>query len=122
MGFKNDVSTALAELSGRVEALEELASNHLGFVPSTRVYRDTEVTAAAPAEVSNAGSGEVSGVDYGAVAFGLSEIKRKIASQFNVTDAQMQSQWEGTVDYFADVFAKSDPGFDRAAFTRAARR
>lgn len=59
-------------------------------------------------------------VDYGAVAFGLAEMKREIKSQFGVTDAQMASKWAGTVKYFSDVFAKSDPAFDAAEFARLA--
>lgn len=53
-------------------------------------------------------------VDYGAVAFGLSEIKRKVAA--NLSSAVPASEYEGTVQYFADVFAKADPNFDADAF------
>lgn len=119
MGFKNDVSTALAELSGRVEALEELASNHLGFVPSTRVYRDTEVTAART-ENTTTRTGEGAEIDFGAIAFGLSELRRQ-ARNAGVSGAE--GIISGAVDYFADVFAKANPkGFDRATFVAASRR
>lgn len=63
-------------------------------------------------------SGRVIGVDYGAIAFGLSEIKRKVGQV--VTGSEMISEYRGAVQYFADVFAKSDPAFDADEFKRQA--
>lgn len=76
-------------------------------------------TAAAP-ERGSVTTAARTGVDYGAVAYGLASIKADIKTQFGVTDGQMASKWTGVVSYFADVFTKSDPNFDRAAFTRNA--
>lgn len=121
MGKKSDAlaeqfSNAYSELDGRLTSLERLA----------RQIRNGQ-TPVAQAE-STAARSEVfpedrDVVDYGAVAFGLSEIKAKVAQIVPAGhEGSMRREWEGVVDYFADVFAKADPGFDRAAFNRAAGR
>ena len=58
-------------------------------------------------------------VDYAAVAFGLSEIKRKVTAQLG-NGSEVTSVYAGSVQYFADVFAKADPEFDAALFKRQA--
>lgn len=60
-----------------------------------------------------------SGVDYGAVAFGLSEIKRKVATALGGAPG-LTNEYAGAVQYFADVFAKSDPSFNADEFKRQA--
>lgn len=62
-------------------------------------------------------------LDYPAVAFGLSEIKREVAVALNASGVSAQtltSKFAGTVQYFADVFAKNDPEFNEAEFKRQA--
>lgn len=58
------------------------------------------------------------GVDYGAIAFGLSEIRRKLAGVLD--GPTLRSEHEGAVQYFADVFSKADPAFNEAEFKRQA--
>lgn len=58
-------------------------------------------------------------LDYGAVAFGLSEMKRKIVDAFGYS-GEVGREHSGAVQYFADVFAKADPAFDADEFKRAA--
>lgn len=48
-------------------------------------------------------------VDYGAIAYGLSELKSRLTDDY-----------PAVVQYFADVFAKADPSFDMDAFERQA--
>jgi hypothetical protein len=60
-------------------------------------------------------------VDYGAVAFGLSEIARKVRGlvvNHGATSGALEDEYKGAVQYFADVFAKSDTEFDADAFKR----
>lgn len=104
MGFKDEAREAFANLVTRVEALEALATQIKGSPVSTPARR-TETAAR-------------SALDYAAVAFGLSEIKRKVGQLSN--SHEVASEYEGTVQYFADVFAKADPSFDVAAFKRDA--
>lgn len=61
-------------------------------------------------------------VDYGAVAFGLSEIKRKVSTLvgFVGRGSELTGEYEGAVQYFCDVFAKSDPDFNADTFKRQA--
>lgn len=61
-------------------------------------------------------------VDYGAVAFGLSQIKQDVSGVLRdeVRTADLAENYRQTVQYFADVFAKSDPTFDADAFKRQA--
>lgn len=104
MGFKDEAREAFANLVTRVEALERLAEQvkRSGVAP---VVARGEVNAT-PAR---------STLDYGAVAFGLSEIARKVKSQLGAT-TDMTAEYRGTVQYFADVFSKADPSFDEAQF------
>lgn len=112
MGFKDEAREAFANLVTRVEALEELARQLKGGanVTSTRVADRTITTATNLPHRST--------LDYPAVAFGLSEIKRKVSQLSN--SREVASEYTGTVQYFADVFAKADPSFDVAAFKRDA--
>lgn len=115
MGKKSDAlaeqfSNAYAELDRRLTSLERLAQRVQGVG-----LRD----AAAPAASTADRTGGT--VDYGAVAFGLSEIKRKIGPHFG-NSAKVLSEYQGAVDYFADVFAKADPNFDRVGFNERAGR
>lgn len=121
MGFKDEVRGALDELSERVDALEQLAAQHLGARYDTRTPIRTATPAARTA--TTAATAARSTLDYAAVAFGLSEVKGKVAQLVPAgRESDMRSEWEGTVDYFADVFAKADPSFNRDEFNRLARR
>lgn len=121
MGFKDDVraeadriNTELASLVSRVSSLEILAAE----------MRRGQRSTSAPTTAAR------STLDYGAIAFGLAEIKRKVAALIQGGSADMaqearsraQAEYAGAVDYFADVFAKADPTFDRAEFCRLAQR
>lgn len=132
MGFKNDVAGELQELNRRVGELENLAASlRPGALPvrnvSTIRPESAAVRAATRVEtrdpIDGASVGRTTGVDYGAVAFGLAEIKRNVATALNGAGVSIQtlnSKYEGTVQYFADVFAKSDPQFNAAEFVRLA--
>lgn len=127
MGFKDDMREAaedfrdeLAVLHGRVNALEKLAE---------QIRRgDTRTVAAVTRELSTTAARST--LDYGAVAFGLSEIKRKVAELIQGGSADMAyaareraaEEYVGAVDYFADVFAKADPAFNREEFNHLAQR
>lgn len=58
-------------------------------------------------------------VDYGAVAFGLSEIAAKVRGQIGAPQ-ELVDYYRESVQFFADVFAKSNSAFDEAEFKRQA--
>jgi len=143
---RNEAAPYAAELralSDRVTALEALA-RRLGYGRSGET-RPVDTAGTAEAEgmtladeptydrsgIPAAAQGEsvpsgrtatprtTTGVDYGAVAFGLSEIARKVRGAVGASQ-QMVDEYRGAVQYFADVFAKSDPAFDATEFKRQA--
>lgn len=107
MGFKNDVRAELDSLAGRVDALETLAA---------QVRAGSRVETLTPSRPA-VGNAPATGVDYGAVAFGLAEIKRRV--QGLASSATVTNEYRQTVQYFADCF-KADPSFDEESFKRAA--
>lgn len=121
MGFKQDIAQEVQELDRRVSELEGLAARHLGVPsvarPATVGGRSVHL-GSTQAEVQ----GHATGVDYGAVAFGLSEIKDKVGNILvgHAAEDDMTREYRGIVQYFSDVFAKSDPSFDAAEFARLA--
>lgn len=124
MGFKQDVAEELQQLNRRVTELETLAQRHLGrgvvnVAPARPVVTRDPVDGASVRQPQSQST-----LDYGAIAFGLSEIKRKLSTLVDSTSARtsMTSEYTGAVDYFADVFAKADPEFDRNEFNRLAQR
>lgn len=114
-------------LKRKVRALEALAETlrNSRQVP-TSVSASPRV--ADPIDGGTVGSrprtASVTGVDYGAVAFGLAQIKsdvtRLVGSSVSVDTSQLTEHYRQTVQFFADVFAKSDTGFDADAFKRTA--
>lgn len=128
-GLEQQLTTAeaavrreLGNLNDRVTTLENLAAQMRASLPS-EVERDITGTAVRR-DLPRRTPGASLGVDYGAVAFGLSEIARKVAeinsNHFEVDNADLKSEYEGAVQYFADVFAKADPAFGEAQFKRQA--
>lgn len=114
MGFKDEAREAFANLVTRVETLEALARQ---LRASTDVSTLTRPATARPATTVATGSA----VDAGAIAFGLSEIKRKVAQALSGDSARvMADEYVGIVQYFSDVLAKADPSFDAAEFRRQA--
>ena len=110
MGFKDDVRAKATEfemdinaLKERVSALESLARQFRAGAPATTI--------------GNAAGRRRSTLDYGAVAFGLSEYGRKMQS---LTTMDVSDYHAPAVQFFADVFAKADPAFDAEGFKRAA--
>lgn len=97
--LRQEGASAFAELGRKVDALARTAQ---------RSSTATTSTPTAPA----------TGVDYGAVAFGLSQIKRDVAGVVgdNARSADLAAHYRQTVQYFADVFAKSDGQFDADLF------
>lgn len=136
---------AIAELKARVTGLENLA-NRLGYAvdvpevesvpesvsdtnrPSVRVPVSTEFdTSSVPNDYDDSDRdvhGRPSGVDYGAVAYGLTSLRDKIARQFNVSGAfdnstDLGRQYVDTVAWFASCF-QGDASFNEAEFRRNA--
>lgn len=109
MGFKQDVAEELQNLDRRVTDLEATASRLAGpayrAVTGTAVRRQPEAPAAR------------SGVDYGAVAFGLADMRRKLAE--HLPSIEVNAQMRDAADWFAACFA-GDPSFDAAEFTAKA--
>jgi len=146
MGFKQDVVDDLHALNSRVTALESLAATlRTAGMPAsvqgtTRTdYADTQRTQVEDRTITTvrnpgaydgitggrrgtAVSTPATGVDYGAIAFGLSQIKADAAANLNnaVPASALAKHYRETVQYFSDVFAKADPSFDAADFARKA--
>lgn len=123
---KSDASAALAQL--KREGAEQFAAlnrqvreladqlTRASDRAATRLVDAHQAATAAPVQ------GGTTGVDYGAVAFGLSQIKRDVANALGseVRTADLAAHYAATVQYFADVFAKSDPEFDADLFKQQA--
>lgn len=111
-----DIEAQLAEGGRRLEALEALAAQIKGSPISTPARR---------ADLPQRAPGASLGVDYGAVAFGLSQIKHDVhdliaGANVGTSTAELTQHYRETVQYFADVFAKADPAFNEAEFKRQA--
>jgi hypothetical protein len=123
MGFKEDTRAELDSLARRVTTLETLAQSLRagGVVSTTVATQNTQATRGQYDGITGASrpssNGVRSTVDYGAIAFGLSELKREAG---NLGADVPPAYFPGVVQYFADVFAKSDPNFDAELFTRQA--
>jgi len=143
---RDEAANALTELYAlrdRVSVLEGLArragllrtestANRVGESPS---YDRSGMPAAAqgedvpagrvatPVDLSDNAAMAAVRPDYAAVAFGLSEIKRKVSQvlpSLSTASVSMEDEYTGAVQYFADVFAKADPQFDADTFKRQA--
>jgi hypothetical protein len=119
MGFKDEAREAFANLVTRVEALERLAeqlraNGRYATVEGRERVAGTYDGVTGSSRASTTTKTTTNGLDYAAVAFGLSEIKRKVAQLAGGHD--LATEYAGTVQYFADVFAKADPSFDADAF------
>lgn len=130
MGFKDDVRELGADLERRVTNLESAVGrlqDRSGAV-TVETLLPTRTPGASltddlPREaVSTNTASRIDrrfALDYPAVAFGLSEIARKVKGQLGAT-TELTAYYRETVQYFADVFAKNDPEFNEAEFKRQA--
>lgn len=116
MGFKDDIREKAQEfqddlnaLTDRVSQLERAVRNLRPAVErditGTAIRRDRPVLSEAPAAAS--------GVDYGAVAFGLADMRRKLSA--HLPAHRVANEMRGAAEWFAAAFA-GDPAFDRADF------
>lgn len=117
---KSDAEQALAAL--KREGAEQFRQLNAKLDESVRSILRTQDYAEAVEAGRDPHETSAQGVDYGAVAFGLSQIKRDVANVVGseARTADLTAHYVGTVQYFADVFAKSDPSFDIGAFKRQA--
>lgn len=111
-------ASALSALDDRVSTLERLARE----LRANGAYDGTTGSRAASNVATQEVPAPTTGVDYGAIAFGLSQVKNDVAKVMSsgADTRQIQAHYRETVQYFADVLAKSDPQFDAAAFRIAA--
>lgn len=108
-------ANAFAELARETRAARNANAEMIGAL-GRKIDRLSVRQAGANSGVSES---DATGVDYGAVAFGLSEIKRRVGevlSMHSVGEGRLVQEWTDTVQYFVDVFAKSDPEFDAETF------
>lgn len=119
------LATEVAGINRRVTALEDVARAALPTHLLSRLETATR-SASTPEVLTETGTDndtqdgpDRSPLDYGAIAFGLSEMRHKIAAQFG-TSNELTREYAGSVQWFAEVFALADPTFDMAAFTRNA--
>ena len=111
---RTEGEAALRALEARVVALETLASD---------LRRSNSAVLTATPLPAREGTGTTSvsttGVDTGAIAFGLKEIARKVGEVLTGTPG-LDREYVGVVQYFADVLAKADSSFDEALFKQQA--
>lgn len=123
----------LGNVATRVTRLEDLARRALpGHLvreldSPVNTVTLTSVPVADPAPVATEATGPASnvngnapavpgaGVDYAAVAFGLTDLKAKMESA--VGRSAVANEYRGVCEWFAGCFA-GDSAFDRAAFLR----
>lgn len=114
--LRRDGQREFDELRSVVQTL----SAKIDTAVSDLVQRSQRTTQAVRQEVgvTHTDAESISRVDYGAVAFGLSQIKRDVANVIGteVRANDLTEHYRQTVQYFADVFAKADPAFDANAF------
>lgn len=111
MGFKDEIreraeefESDMRDLRRRVSALE------VGL-------RNLRPVAEAEAPAARTDTPARSGVDYGAVAFGLADMRRKLAAHLPAHEVNVHMR--DAVAWFAACFA-GDPSFDAAEFTAKA--
>ncbi len=106
----------------RTEALHALnALRTAGAAEFERLHAQVTHVASVLADGAGADATDVqspAGIDYGAVAFGLKEISRKVGNALGGSAGDPRTEYAGAVQYFADVFMKADPQFDADAFKR----
>lgn len=109
-----ELQQARQEGAEALAALRAAGQRELDRLTGTRVRTsDSSRTQEAPRPVAG-----TTGVDYGAVAYGLASIKADVSG---IRDAfvgreEIDKQYRGAVQYFADVFKKADPSFDETTF------
>lgn len=115
---------AIDDLNRRVQGLYNLA-DRMGYavtVPEREVVLESTPDTDAPS-VSDNGSNSngnsapvatASGVDYGAVAYGLSEIGAKFRQHLG-SSGELTREYEGAVEWFVACFS-GDASFDANAF------
>lgn len=120
---REEFLSAIDDLNRRVQGLYNLA-DRMGYavtVPEREVVLESVSDADAPS-VSDNGStntapvstGTGSGVDYGAVAYGLSEIGAKFRQHLG-SSSDLTREYEGAVEWFVACFS-GDASFDANAF------
>jgi hypothetical protein len=125
---REEFLTAIDLLNRQVQGLYNLA-DRMGYtvdVPEGDSVPESVSDASAPSVLSsvqttdntNTDAPVSSGVDYGAVAYGLSEIKAKFRAHLGTSD-DLTREYEGAVEWFVGCFA-GDASFDANAFRAAA--
>ncbi len=118
---REEFVAAIDDLNRRVQGLYNLA-DRMGYtvdVPEGDSVPESQSDADAPSVGNNSTSaptGTGSGVDYNAVAYGLSSLRTKMISAVGNRSA-VDAEYTGTVAWFVACFA-GDPSFDAAAFRR----
>lgn len=113
----------LAEINRRIQGLYNLA-DRLGYtvdVPEAESVPEAQSDHDAPSVVNNSAApveGLSSGVDYAAVAYGLTSLKADIVGALGAS-AELNRRYAQAVDWFASCFA-GDASFNGTDFRRAA--
>lgn len=117
---RGEAQQALAQLKREGVAQFDALSRKIDTAVSQFVNRNQ--SADERDETSAPVQGGTTGVDYGAVAYGLSQIKRDVTNLVGseVRGTDLAEHYRQSVQYFVDVFAKSDPSFDADAFKQQA--
>lgn len=125
---REEFRTAIDLLNRQVQGLYNLA-DRMGYtvdVPEGDSVPESQSDADAPSVSSNGSSSNTTsapvstgtGVDYGAVAYGLSEIGAKFRQHLG-SSAELTREYEGAVEWFVGCFA-GDASFDANAFRTGA--
>jgi hypothetical protein len=119
---REEFREAIADLRARVTGLENLA-NRLGYavdVPETETVPESVSDADAPSVSSNGSAPAVtgSGVDYPAVAFGLTSLRDEIRGALG-SSPELSRRYSDAVAWFVSCFS-GDPAFDADTFRQQA--
>lgn len=126
---REEFVAAIGELKARVIGLENLA-NRLGYtvdVPETESVPESQSDADAPTVLSSVPSdyddsdrdvhGRPSGVDYRAVAYGLTTLRGDVTDALG-SSPEVTRRYADAVDWFVSCF-RGDASFNEAEFRAA---
>jgi hypothetical protein len=124
--FVAEFRAEIAAVKARLTGLENLA-NRLGYtvdVPDVDSVPESALDTDAPSTAGFDDSdrdvhGRPSGVDYGAVAYGLTDLKSKLRGVVTISDHELDNYYRAVVEWNVACFV-GDVSFDAAAFRRDA--
>ena len=120
---REEFRAAIDDLNAKVQGLYNLA-DRLGYtvdIPAVQSNPESVPTAVTPTrrvETVTQSNGQTAGVDYSAVAYGLTSLRNDITEALG-SSQEITRRYAATVDWFVSCFA-GDASFDADTFRRNA--